>query len=114
MSRYKPDHGPKGLGGFLLSAQLLKPVLEVAHDIAEDAKENSPRSEGDGPHMADQFKVTPGAVITVAGNPRVSAEVTNDDPAAAPNEFGGSRNKPRRMLGRAGAKYGDHHGKRAL
>lgn len=104
---YVPDH--ESFGHFILSEQIRKPVKEVCHLIAIRAGELAPRSavDDDGEHMADKFEVESDGVMTVAENPRVRELVTNGDPASVANEFGGRRNKRHRMLGRAGAAFGD-------
>lgn len=107
---YKPDH--KEFGQFMRSDQMRDVTEEVAQDIAPAAAERSPVGEGEGPHMADQFRVRRNAgFLKVSGNVRVRVDVYNSDPAAAPNEFGGRRNQRHRMLGRAGAAFGDFKGK---
>jgi hypothetical protein len=106
-ARYKPNHA--GMRRFLNSKQAQDPVVAVAEAIAEVAKANSVRSNRPGPHMADQFKVER-VKLPVSGELRGAARVTNSDPAAVPNEFGGKKNKAHRMLGRAGAQFGDAKG----
>jgi hypothetical protein len=109
--RFVPDH--KSFGQFILSDQVRDVTAEVASDIAQRARTLAPRRKSrgnvpDGTAMADQFRVNKEAgVIKVAGNVRVKVEVFNEARSAAPNEFGSSHNKRHRMLGRAGAEYGD-------
>jgi hypothetical protein len=105
--RYKPNHSD--MRRFLNSKQAQDPVVAVAKDIAAAAKANSPRSDQPGDHMADKFEVER-VKLPVSGEPRGAARVTNSDPAAVPNEFGGKRNRAHRMLGRAGALFGDTRG----
>lgn len=107
---YVPNH--ESFAEFILSDQVRDPTEEVAKDIAAVAKGLSPVSnrggDQDGRRMRDQFSVIRSAgVITVAGNPRVLVEVINPARSAAPNEFGTKRTKRHRMLGRAGAMFGD-------
>jgi hypothetical protein len=103
---YRPDH--KSFGAFILSEEVRDAVAEVAKDIAPVAGRLAPRSESDGPHMADQFRVNREAgTIKVSGNVRVQVDVYNEDPAAAPNEFGTRRNERHRMLVRAAEPFGD-------
>lgn len=103
---YKPDH--RSFGAFIRSEQMRDVTAEVAGDIARTASELAPRSDGPGPHMADQFKVVREAgFMKVGGNIRVKVEVVNDDPAAPVNEFGGKHNKRHHMLARAGGMFGD-------
>lgn len=108
-TRYVPNHA--SFGAFMKSDQMRDPTREVAHDIAATAREFSPVSqrggEQDGRRMRDQFKVVSAGFLRVAGNFRVAEEVINDARSAAPNEFGTRKNKRHRMLGRAGAKFGD-------
>lgn len=110
---FKPDH--KSFGEFLVSDQARDPAVKAAGDIAELAAKASPRSKAthkDGtPHMADDFHVnSETAPVVVGGNPRVGAEVFNPNRAAAPNEFGGPKNRRHRMLGKAGAAIGEFRG----
>lgn len=107
---FRPDH--KSFGEFILSDQIRDPVAEVCGDIASLAGVWAPRRKSGitppGEAMADNFKVERNAgVLKVAGNLRVMCHVYNSKPSAAPNEFGSKRNKRHRMLGRAGAAYGD-------
>lgn len=107
--RYVPNH--RSFGAFMRSDQIRKPTREVAEAIAGTAREFSPVSQRggdqDGRRMRDQFRVISAGFLRVAGNFRVAEEVVNDARSAAPNEFGTSKNKRHRMLGRAGAKFGD-------
>lgn len=103
---YKPNH--KDMALFMNSEQARKPAIEVAQAIVADLKSTVKRSaseDSDG-HLADSFEVnrtTP--AVEIGGNPRVGAEVFSSHPAAAPEEFGGRRNRARRWLGKAGAKF---------
>lgn len=108
--KYVPNH--RSFGAFIKSEQVRKPTAEVAEAIAEAAKGFSPVSQRggdqDGRRMRDRFKVVREAgFIKVSGNIRVLVEIVNDARSAAPNEFGTKRNKRHRMLGRAGALFGD-------
>lgn len=107
---YKPNH--RSFGAFMKSDQMRDVTAEVAEDIAGTAKDLSPVSKRggnqDGLRMRDQFSVVKDAgLIKVDRNLRILVEVVNPARSAAPNEFGTSKNKRHRMLGRAGAKYGD-------
>jgi hypothetical protein len=87
-------------------------TTDVAVDIAALAKANSPVSQRggdqDGRRMRDQFEVIREAgFMKVSGNVRVMVEIVNPARSAAPNEFGTRRNRRHRMLGRAGAAFGD-------
>lgn len=109
-TKYVPNH--PSFGAFLKSDQVHDPAVEVAEDIAALAKEFSPESgrggEQEGRRMRDRFIVERSVgLIKVAGNLRRFAIVSNDARSAAPNEFGTRRNKRQRMLGRAGAAFGD-------
>jgi hypothetical protein len=110
---YREDH--KSFGEFILSERMRDTVEEVAHDIADLAREFSPRRKSgtppDGTSMADQFKVKREAgTMKVDRAFRVQVDVYNEARSAAPNEFGGRRNTRHRMLGRAGAAFGDYQG----
>jgi hypothetical protein len=102
---YKPDH--KSFGAFLLSEQSRRPAVQAAHAIAELATATTKRSKGDGPHLADNYKVNDKTAPVIAGDatPRVGAEVYNDLSYAAAHEFGRGRDdkKGPRPLGKAGA-----------
>lgn len=107
---YVPNH--RSFGAFIKSDQMRDVTVEVAEDIAALAKEFSPQSkrggEQEGRRMRDQFKVERDAgFMRVGGNLRVMVIVSNNARSAAPNEFGTKRNKRYRMLGRAGAAFGD-------
>lgn len=109
-THYVPNN--RSFGAFILSDQMRDVTAEVAEDIADLAKTLSPTSsrggEQDGERMRDQFEVERNAgVLKVSGNLRVMVIVSNNARSAAPNEFGTRRNKRHRMLGRAGARFGD-------
>lgn len=109
-AKYVPNH--RSFGAFIKSDQMRDVTEEVAKDIAAVAKELSPQSTRggvqEGLRMRDQFKVVRNAgLLKVGGNLRVKVEVVNDARSAAPNEFGTRKNKRHRMLGRAGALFGD-------
>lgn len=104
---YKSDHA--GMEAFMLSEQARKPCVEVAKAIVADLAIKVKRSSGTGGadgHLADSFKVNEhSAPITLGEAPRVGAEVYSEHPAAAPEEFGGKKNKPRHWLRKAGNRY---------
>lgn len=104
----------RSFGAFIRSQQMRSATAEVAQDIARMARALSPASKDggdDGTHMRDQFEVEESAgFMRVGRNTRVQVDVVNGDRAAAPNEFGTSRTPRRRMLGRAGAAFGDFQG----
>ena len=109
---YKPDH--KSFGRFILSEQARAPAVAAARDIALLAAATTKRGTGEGPHLADGYKVNSKTAPVIAGDatPRVGAEVYNSttkegqtESYAAAHEFGrgvGDRKSPR-PLGRAGA-----------
>lgn len=109
-TKYVPNHPSFAL--FIKSDQVRDPTAEVAHEIAAAAKLFSPQStrggQQEGRRMSDRFEVEKNAgLLKVAGNLRVRVIVSNDARSAAPNEFGTRRTKRHRMLGRAGALFGD-------
>lgn len=109
-AKYVPNH--RSFGAFMRSGQMRDVTAEVADDIKDRAKELSPVSQRggqqDGKRMKDQFEVEREAgFIRVAGNTRVRVIVANGARSAAPLEFGTSKNKRHRMLGRAGSEFGD-------
>lgn len=111
---YRPNF--RSFGEFIRSQQARKPVIEVAHAIARRAGEFAPRRKSGvtppGAALADRFQVKPEAgMLKVDGHLRVKVEVFNDARSAAPMEFGNDHvGKGHRMLGRAGAEYGDFKG----
>jgi hypothetical protein len=113
-TRYVPNHASFGL--FILSDQVRDPTAEVAQDIALLAAANT------APHSADEpenetglharvrkgFKVKKNAgVMKVSRNLRVMVEVVNNVEGAALVEHGARGLARQRMLGRAGAAFGD-------
>lgn len=102
-------------GDFMCSDQVRDPTAEVAEDIAAAAKGFSPVSKRggtqDGRRMRDRFEVEKNAGFIKVGtrhrNRRVLVLVSNNARSAAPNEFGTRRTRRHRMLGRAGALFGD-------
>lgn len=112
---FVPDHnGPRGFGAFMRSEQMRDVTEEVAKEIAAVAKSTAPRSEGEGPHYADQFSVVRegGEIVIGKGkhaNARVAVLVINTSDHAAAIEFGNSRAPRRRHLARAGAAFGSLH-----
>ena len=102
--KYKPNH--KEFGAYMMSEEARKAPIEVAKQIVEDLRVSVKRSTRDHPHLADSYRVNAeSGPVVFDGNPRVGAEVYSDHPAAAPEEFGGSKNRSNRWLGRVGAKY---------
>ena len=110
---FRPNY--KSFREMMRSEQARDVTEEVAKDIADRARDLSPRRKSgvppEGVAMADRFKVEREAgQIKVNGALRVKVEVYNEARSAAPNEFGGKRNERHRMLGRAGAEFGDFKG----
>ena len=108
-SVYVANHG--SMAAFLVSKQVRDATENVANDIATLAKALTPVGDGDnGVHLRDQFKVIRnGGVQAVGafGNVRARVTIMNPSPYAASHEFGGKNNSKSRMLGRAGAFFGD-------
>ena len=108
-ARFKPDH--KEFTRFATSDQMLKPLYEAAHDIRRIAAGISPRSDGPGPHYADEYKVdTRPNNLKIGAFSRRIVTVVNESPKAAPNEFDNKRSKGGHYLARAGAAIGDYRG----
>lgn len=98
----------RSFGAFMRSDQMRDVTVDVAEDIVPYAVALTPRSDGPGPHVADDFKVKREAgLIRVAGNIRVRVDIENNNDAAAVNEFGGPNNRRVRMLARAASEFGD-------
>ena len=106
---YEPDH--VSFGAFMMSPQVVAPLMEVCGAIAEVAKSTTPydKTNTTGDHLRDGYKVKPGEVWVVGGNPRPTGIVYNEHRHAAPNEFGSATNPRHRMLARAAARFGDFH-----
>jgi hypothetical protein len=105
-ARFKPDHAE--FTRFATSDQMLKPLIEAANDVRALAAADARKDTGS---YARGFKVNSSAGTLVIGRyKRAITAVVNEDPAAAPNEFGGRRNKAEHTLGKAGAKIGDFRG----
>lgn len=105
-AKFKPDY--KAFAEFATSDQILEPVHQAAHDVRELAAADAPKQTG---ALAEGYKVDAGAGILKIGKfVRVIVNVVNENPAAAPNEFGGKRNNANHTLGKAGAMIGDFRG----
>ena len=105
-AKFKPDH--KGFAEFAHSPELHKAIHDAAHDVRTIAAADAPKKTG---ALAEGFKVDAGHGVLVIGSySRVIVAVVNEDPAAAPNEFGGRHNNANHTLGRAGAKVGEFRG----
>lgn len=108
-AKYKPDY--RGFDKFATSDQMLEPLYQAAHDIRRIASATSPRSNGPGPHYADEYKVDASAgVIKIGRFRRRIVTVVNESPKAAPNEFDNKRSKGGHYLAKAGAAIGDYRG----
>ena len=108
-AKFKPDH--RAFTEFATSDQMLEPLYKAAHDVRSVAQAISPRSNGPGPHYADEYKVD-----ASAGNLRIGrfsrriVVVLNESPKAAPNEFDNRRKKGGHYLAKAGAAVGEYRG----
>lgn len=118
---YKPNHS--SFGAFIRSDQMRKVTVRVAMDIARAAQAMTPSEkagaeEHTGLHqrVKDGFRVVQVPVpknLKVGGNLRVRVEVINVAEEAPLVEFGTFGIPRQRMLGRAGAQFGDFHGDEA-
>ncbi len=108
---YRPDHSQAGgIGGLLRSKQIRQVVGVAARNVAAHAARLTDRSDGPGPHLADNYKIDYDAgLVKVSGNLRVNVEVYNDLPHAGIEEFGNETRAGKRMLGRAGSIVGEYH-----
>lgn len=110
-TRYVPNH--RSFGAFIRSDQVRDPTAEVAEDIAALAAANTHGGGGEnstGFHakVRKGYKVKKAAgLMKVSGNIRVKVEVVNNVDGSALLEFGARGLARQRMLGRAGAAFGD-------
>jgi hypothetical protein len=114
---YKPNHS--SFGAFIRSEQMRKVTVRVAHDIARSAQARTPsQKEGAKEHtglhqrVKDGFRVVETPVprnLKVGGNLRVVVQVVNVAKGSALVEFGANGIPRQRMLGSAGAMFGDFH-----
>lgn len=82
-TRYQANNSLEdGFGGFMLSEQVREPVMATCRTIAAEA------ALTDGTSIAGDYGTEPGPVVVVAGNPRVTGRVTNNNEKAAAYEFG--------------------------
>lgn len=104
---YRPDH--RSMARFLLSEQARQPAVEAAEDIRALAASIVGKKTG---KTAAGYKVNDKtAPVVIGGNPRVGADVFNDEQAALAQEFGNARTRnPSRPLGKAGAIVGEMKG----
>ena len=132
--RYKPAHtmadlsapalaaGHQSMAEFLLSPQLMKPVLKAAADIADDARAIIVAEAYDTGALLESVNSGPAEPMVFNGNPRVAAAVTMHggiyrrakDPESSVGavvEFGNSQTRGKgpaqqvRPLWRAGQPY---------
>lgn len=112
--RYVKNH--RSFGAFMRSDQMRDVTADVAEDISLAAAALTPSRKGGqveertGLHarVKKGFRVKKaGGLMKVGGNLRVKVLVENRADGAALLEFGGRGLARRRMLGRAGAKFGD-------
>ena len=87
---------------FLLSDRVQKVAMEAAKDIQAAAQQIAGAVATKTGAYASSFDHHEGPSVVIDGNPRRTARVANDDAAAAPLEFGNSRQESHRIMGRAG------------
>jgi len=107
-AKYVPNH--PSFGAFIRSDQVRDPVNEVAEDIAALAASRVEAGSPGGLHdkVRAGFRVKKHAgLIKVAGNLRVKVLVENTVAGSALLEFGARNLRRERMLGKAGAAFGD-------
>lgn len=110
-TKYVPNHS--SFGRFIKSDQVRDPTEAVARDIATLA--GSSVTGGGGEHsrglharVRAGFKVKRNAgLMKVSGNLRVRVDVVNNQEGSALIEFGARNLERQRMLGKAGAAFGD-------
>lgn len=111
-AKYVPDN--KSFGAFMVSKDVKKVAVQAAEDIATLAAVAAPRSSNTNPshrHFADDFKVDAEAAdVSLAGNPRATANVYNNNDHALQAEFGTSKQRGHRTLGQVGAAVGEMRG----
>lgn len=110
-AKYVPNH--RSFGAFMRSEQMRDVTADVAGDISTAAKlgtkDEGASDEHTGLHakVRSGFKVRRNAgLMKVGGNMRVKVLVTGVEGSAL-LEFGARGLRRQRMLGRAGAKFGD-------
>ena len=113
--RYVPNH--RSFGAFMRSEQMRDVTAQVASDISIAAEAQTPSQgvaarEHTGLHarVKSGFRIKRNSgLLKVDGNLRVRVLVVNDVDGAALVEFGAPGVFRQRMLGRAGARFGDFH-----
>lgn len=105
-AKFKPDH--KGFTEFATSEQMLEPLYQAAHDVRRIAAESARKDTG---AYAAGFKVDAAAgVLRIGSFKRRIVAVVNEDPAAAPREFGNKHATADHTLAKAGAQVGEYRG----
>lgn len=114
---YKPNHS--SFGAFIRSDQMRRATVKVAMDIAHVAQQRTPSSlPGAKEHTGLHQRVKEGFSVVetptprnlkVGGNLRVVVQVVNKAKGSALVEFGANGLPRQRMLGAAGAIFGDFH-----
>jgi hypothetical protein len=121
--RYKPANnladlskearavGRRSMAEFLLSPDVLRPVMQATKDI-EDAAADLTRAEDlvDTGEFVDSFTSFVGDYMVIDGNPRVTGRVANDSAHAAALEFGNSQVAAHHVLARAGQPFHSEKG----
>ena len=115
-ARYEPDH--EGIRAFLHGEELRAAVLEGCADVIKHAEGHSQKLDAAG------WKTEHGPSVRIGKYTRLTEEVVNESDVAAAIEFGtgmgrpgqtgerpqGGYSFPHRILGKAGAAVGQHHG----
>lgn len=105
-AKFKPDH--KEFTRFATSDQMLKPLYEAAHDVRAIAVASATKVTG---AYAAGFKVDASAgILRIGSFKRRIVAVVNENPAAAPKEFGNKQTKADHTLAKAGAQVGEYRG----
>lgn len=111
--RYVPNH--RSFGAFIKSEQMRDVTEDVAKDIAAMAATKVGKAAKNEPsdlfeRVRAGFKVRREAgTLRISGNTRVKVEVVNTVAGSALVEHGARNIRRRRMLGEAGARFGDFH-----
>lgn len=110
-AKYVPDNA--SMAAFLISDRVAKVADEAGDDILDRARDGArPYSRTGG--LLEGYKSKPVIVsavegpagpIPIEGGPRQAREIYNEDPAAAPNEFGNGTTPERRILRDAAAPF---------
>lgn len=104
-ARFKPDHGPRGMGGKLMSDEVSDLAIKAAREIAALAAGLQDKESGE---LAGNYKVRQSTWTSKSPpNVRRSALVVNDKRYAAAVEFGKGRKGGNHALRRAGGMVGE-------